>query len=63
LGNCFNNGEATLKDIMTWGECHLGISLGNYHVAFQEMAQRKISRTKFTDLLTRLLNQKMDSML
>jgi hypothetical protein len=29
----------------------------------RDLAQRKISRTKFTDLLNRLLNQKMDSML
>jgi RteC protein len=63
LAKCFNNGEATLKDVMTWGEYHLGISLGNFHVAFQEMGQRKISRTKFTDSLPKLLNQKFDSML
>lgn len=47
LQGCFNDGKATLKEVMEWLSENLGVDLRNYNVTKGEIAMRKISRTKF----------------
>jgi hypothetical protein len=60
---CFNKGKATLKDVVQWLGKQLGVETGNYHITFQELGQRKKSRTKFLDQLRERLEERLDGML
>jgi hypothetical protein len=62
LCDCFNNGQATLKEVMKWGEEQLGIKVGQFHVALGEMSLRK-DPVPFLKRLSDLLVRKYDSLL
>jgi hypothetical protein len=59
---CFNNGEATLKQVMELLEKSFGVKVGKYHIMFEEIGRRKTGRTKFHDRLLKKLIEKLDSM-
>jgi hypothetical protein len=63
LVGCFNNGKGTLKDTMEAFEGLFGVTLGQYHITFQEIARRKITQTKFLDKMLEALKGKLDGML
>ena len=55
-----NNGNADIKEIMTYIEASFKIDLGDYYRAYLSMREKKKDRTSFlTSLIVRLL-QKMD---
>ena len=62
LVGCFNSGKGTLKDTMEAFEGLFGVSLGHYHITFQEIARRKITQTKFLDKILEALKGKLDGM-
>ncbi len=62
LVGCLNNGKATLKETMEGFAAFLGVPLGNFSVGLQEIARRKISPTKFLDLMLEKLKEKLNSM-
>ncbi|HLZ86629.1 MAG TPA: RteC domain-containing protein [Puia sp.] len=44
---CFNNGKATLKQVIRWTERYFRIKLGNFHNTIQAIGRRKGETAKF----------------
>ena len=47
----FNKGKATLKQVMAWGERHLGVRLGHFHNYIQAISRRKGEEAKYINEL------------
>jgi hypothetical protein len=56
----FNNSNTSLKDLTLYFEAVFNIDLGNYHVTFHEIKERKNNRTQFIDLLKDALLRRME---
>lgn len=56
----FNNGNASIKELIEYIEKIFNIDLGDYYRAFIEMRERAGSRTIFFDKMIKLLNKRMD---
>jgi len=56
---CFNNGNANIKEIVTYIEIVFNIDLGDYYHTFREL-RRRVNRTAFLDKLIKFLNDRMD---
>ena len=62
IGICYllNNGNADIKEIMTYIEASFKIDLGDYYRTYLAIRERKKDKTSFlTNLINKLL-QKMD---
>ncbi len=56
---CFNHGDATIKEIVTYIEIMFNIDLGDYYHTFMEIRSRK-NGTAFLDKLIKVLNDRME---
>ena len=55
-----NNGQADIKEIMTFMEASFQIDLGDYYRTYITMKDRKKDRTSFLNSLIKSLLKKMD---
>jgi len=55
---CFNNGNASIKDIVAYIEIVFNIDLNGYYRMFIDM-RRRADRTSFLDKLIKFLNDRM----
>lgn len=55
-----NNGNADIKEIMTYIEASFKIDLGDYYRTYLAMRERKRDRTPFLNSLIQKLLRKMD---
>lgn len=60
--NSINSGTADIKELASHFEHFYNVDLGNYYHTFIEIRSRKMSRTKFMDKLTEMLNLRMESL-
>ena len=59
----FNQGKATLKEIVAWMEQHLKIDAGNFYNTVKEIARRKKGPVKFIDDLRDRTLRKLEEMI
>lgn len=58
---CFNNGQASVKEIIDWFQSSFRVDIGNYSRTFQEILIRKKGYTPFLNKLTNALVGRIDS--
>ena len=57
---CFNNGNASIRQIADIFEANFNIDLGQYSRSFIDMSARKTGKTKYIDVLKEKLLKRMD---